>query len=51
VQPADVLCNSFFAGRCAAQVDGRPLYSDDDHLSDLGAALVAEQILRALPTR
>jgi len=51
VHPADVLCNSFFAGRCAAQVDGRPLYSDDDHLSDLGAALVAEQILRALPER
>ena len=45
IHPSDLLCNTYVPGRCAAQVDGRPLYNDDDHLSDLGAGLVADRIL------
>jgi hypothetical protein len=38
VKPALLLCDTFFAGRCAVQVDGLPLYYDDDHLSYAGGA-------------
>lgn len=34
--------------RCAAHVDGKPLYSDDDHLSSFGAGLVLEKIIEHL---
>jgi peptidoglycan/LPS O-acetylase OafA/YrhL len=45
IKPAELLCNTYVAGRCAAQADGKPLYNDDDHLSDLGAELVAARIV------
>ncbi len=34
VFPSETLCRG---GRCAAMLDGRPIYFDDDHLSALGA--------------
>ena len=33
VQPADLLCDV----SCRIQLDGQPLYQDDDHLSEIGA--------------
>lgn len=40
VYPSNQLCGTYLVARCVAQVDGRPLYLDDDHLSDVGARLV-----------
>jgi peptidoglycan/LPS O-acetylase OafA/YrhL len=48
VYPAAHLCQEA-SGRCLAQVDGVPLYFDDDHLSLLGARPVAADILEKLP--
>jgi len=45
VKPEEIFCNSFVAGRCAAMVDGKAFYFDDDHLNNRGAALVAEAIV------
>ncbi len=47
VDPADLLCNNHEKGRCIAELDGTPLYLDDDHLSSQGARLLAQD---ALPT-
>jgi hypothetical protein len=48
VDPSDLFCDTREEGRCMAQVDGVPLYLDDDHLSDAGAALVVEAIFDTL---
>ncbi len=47
VRPADVLCNTLLAGRCANVAAGQILYDDDDHLSITGARLLAPLILAA----
>lgn len=44
VYPSNQLCNSYLEARCVAQVDGLPLYLDDDHLSDDGARLVIQEV-------
>ncbi|MDB5526944.1 MAG: acyltransferase 3 [Devosia sp.] len=51
VKPEQLLCGSFIPGRCAAQLDGIPLYYDDDHLSLDGAALVVDEIFRVLAAK
>jgi SGNH domain (fused to AT3 domains) len=48
VRPERLFCDSLLPGRCAGQVGGRPLYFDDDHLSDAGADLVITHIIAAL---
>lgn len=35
--PSKIFCNTMLPGRCAIQADGKLYYSDDDHLSALGA--------------
>lgn len=45
IQSAALFCA---AGRCDNARNGLPLYSDDDHLSAPGAALVAEEIAKAV---
>ena len=40
-----LLCDSFIEGQCAVQLDGVPLYYDDDHLSKVGADMIVEEIL------
>ena len=42
VYPSSQLCSTYLEARCVAQVDGIPLYLDDDHLSDNGARLVVK---------
>jgi peptidoglycan/LPS O-acetylase OafA/YrhL len=49
VEPSQVFCNSFIAGRCVAQFNGITYYADDDHLSAAGAALVIQQVIARLP--
>jgi peptidoglycan/LPS O-acetylase OafA/YrhL len=45
VKPADILCDTFVKDRCVAQLDGIPLYSDDDHLTRQGARMVIEKMM------
>jgi hypothetical protein len=33
-------------GRCVAQLNEVPLYSDDDHLDSIGAKLVVDEIMK-----
>nr|WP_264187420.1 acyltransferase family protein [Ruegeria atlantica] len=40
-RPADILCDEF----CRIQLDGRPLYRDDDHLSEFGANWIMPVLL------
>jgi peptidoglycan/LPS O-acetylase OafA/YrhL len=44
-----IFCDSFIPKRCAAQINGIPLYLDDDHLDDAGARFVVDAILSQLP--
>lgn len=39
-----LFCNRTVVGRCDVQVDGIPLYFDNDHLSDEGAKLVVDAV-------
>jgi peptidoglycan/LPS O-acetylase OafA/YrhL len=48
VRPAEALCDTLIAGRCANIAEGRVLYYDDDHLSTAGAGLVVPSILSAV---
>jgi peptidoglycan/LPS O-acetylase OafA/YrhL len=48
VKPADLLCDTQLKARCLAAVGGIPLYYDDDHLSNTGAELVVNEIMRSL---
>jgi peptidoglycan/LPS O-acetylase OafA/YrhL len=45
VYPSELLCDSYLKGKCIAQLDGIPLYSDDDHLGSMGAKLVVNEIM------
>jgi peptidoglycan/LPS O-acetylase OafA/YrhL len=49
IHPEKVFCDNYQPGRCVAQVGFRPLYHDDDHLSNAGAELVVAEILSRLP--
>lgn len=48
IYPEKLFCDTFVEDRCAAHVDGKPLYSDDDHLSSYGSELVLEKIIEHL---
>jgi hypothetical protein len=48
IKPENIFCNSFLKDRCAAHVNGMPFYFDDNHLSELGADLVINQIIGEL---
>ncbi|USG61311.1 acyltransferase [Sneathiella marina] len=45
IYPANLLCNTYIDGRCAVQIDGVPIYYDDDHLSKTGADILVEEII------
>jgi len=46
VRPDQLLCSTFVKDRCITQLDGVPLYFDDDHLSNAGARLITKEIVR-----
>lgn len=46
--PEDILCDSILSKRCVTHMDRTILYRDDDHLSDAGAKLVVDQIIKYL---
>ena len=41
IKPESMLCDTYVKGRCVVQLNGVPLYSDDNHLSRAGARLIA----------
>lgn len=51
VRPAALLCDSRRKERCVAQIEGVPLYFDDNHLSNAGARLVVAEMMRVLAAR
>ena len=48
VHPDLLFCNINGNGRCVAHFNKRPIYVDDDHLSDFGADLLVSEILKTL---
>jgi peptidoglycan/LPS O-acetylase OafA/YrhL len=42
IKPKELFCERKGNGRCDMQIDGVPLYLDDDHLSDEGAKLIVD---------
>jgi len=48
IYPEKIFCNTYIPQRCAAHVNGVPLYYDDDHLTKYGADLVMNDILSKL---
>jgi hypothetical protein len=46
IRPDKLLCDTYLKGRCVATLNGEPLYNDDDHLSNMGARLVVDEIMR-----
>ena len=46
IKPESMLCDSYVKGRCVVQLNGAPLYSDDNHLSRAGARLIAREIAK-----
>lgn len=52
VDPAPLLCDH--AGLCRAELDGHSLYTDDNHLSEVGARFIApvlEPLFKRLQAR
>lgn len=47
IRPGDLFCDEV-AGRCHAQRNGRLLYRDDDHINDLGAAVLVDEVMRGV---
>lgn len=48
VSPEALFCNSIVKGRCIVQIEGHPLYADDDHLNNFGAKFVIEEVAKSL---
>lgn len=46
--PETILCDKILPERCVTHMDSVILYRDDDHLSDAGAKLVIDQVLKKL---
>ncbi len=46
IHPDKTLCNTSAKGRCNAVSNGVPLYYDEDHLSNVGAALLTNEIIK-----
>ena len=44
----DVFCNTFKVGACSIIYNTDPLYLDDDHLSDFGARLITDEVIKIL---
>jgi putative solute:sodium symporter small subunit len=46
-----LFCEPTGLGRCIAEKDGRPLYSDDNHLTRLGADMLSREIVAELAAK
>ena len=48
VLPNKILCDTYLKNRCVFELNGKPLYFDDNHLSNAGASLVNSEIIKYL---
>ncbi len=48
IRPDEVLCNMHRQSRCMGQIEGVPLYYDDDHVADAGAQRIVDMIIPRL---
>lgn len=48
VYPEKVLCNTYVLNRCIFELNNEPLYVDRNHLSNAGAQLIVEEVVKAL---
>ena len=48
IKPDSIMCDSFVRGRCVATLNGDALYYDDDHLSNEGAKLIVNEIMKSI---
>jgi peptidoglycan/LPS O-acetylase OafA/YrhL len=48
VRPESLLCNTFEPNKCLVMSNNTSLYTDSNHLSNAGAALVAEEIIKSI---
>ncbi|MBS0181750.1 MAG: acyltransferase [Nitrospira sp.] len=46
IRPDLIFCNTYIEASCVAHVNGNSLYRDEFHLSNLGAHLVVQEIMR-----
>jgi len=46
IKPEEIFCNTYVKDRCIADLNGVPLYFDDDHMSNAGARLVVDEIMK-----
>ncbi len=46
IRPDLIFCNTYIEASCVAHVNGESLYRDEFHLSNLGAHLVIQEIMR-----
>jgi peptidoglycan/LPS O-acetylase OafA/YrhL len=48
IKPDEIFCDTYINSRCVAHLNGAPLYFDTDHLSDAGARLVVDAIMKQM---
>lgn len=46
VRPDKLFCDTYESGRCVIQINGIPLYSDNNHLNQYGSSMVAKEIMK-----
>jgi len=51
VRPEEIFCDSYVPGRCVTQLDGEPLYFDEDHLNSIGAGMLSETVVAQMDQR
>jgi hypothetical protein len=45
IRPDKIMCDTFVKERCVSHVNGAALYFDSNHLSNLGAKIILENVL------
>ena len=48
IKSGEILCNRQLASRCLAQIESKPLYIDNSHLSSFGGEFISREINKSL---
>jgi peptidoglycan/LPS O-acetylase OafA/YrhL len=48
IKPEQIFCNTYIKGRCITHLNSKPLYFDNNHLSNEGANLIVQEIMKYL---
>jgi hypothetical protein len=46
IKPENLFCNTFVKNRCVTHINGKSLYFDNNHLSNAGADLIDQEIMK-----